>query len=381
LNQKKQEGSMNRACTMAALLATALGMTSCTEDAFQAPAAARSATLMASHQDSGGLAATASTTADFNGDGTRDLAVLSGSGSSAVVAVYTSAQVTGAPAGESYAVSPTAADVAAGDFNQDGAVDLAIAIKGSPSSNPPEPGRVSILFRNTTGGVKAQVDIMTGLPATRVIAADVNGDGRLDLVAQGGTVCVIAPAVGGGSFGAVRILYDATVPVSGDFNGDFRQDIAVVSASSPGTVQVYHWDSFDGAPAPAATIALGVSVDSLGARDLDGDGLCDLVAGTADGLRVLISSGAFSFKTPIVIGAGDVCHVAIGDLNGDGKLDLGYCSGASITLAHGDGLGGFTFSSSLSLSGDDLDLDTDDIDGDGRADLIVTLDRVDIYTE
>ena len=82
--------------------------------------------------------------------------------------------------------------------------------------------------------------------------------------------------------------------------------------------------------------------------------------------------GGFNGATDVSVGAGP-CSVAIGDFNGDGKLDLAVASNGSntVSIRLGDGLGGFTGSTEVSVGSGPRSVALGDFNGDGKQDLAV----------
>jgi hypothetical protein len=174
--------------------------------------------------------------ADFNGDGHLDVVAVSFGGTSNV-SVF--------PGSASGALGPRVPvsagsyprQVAVGDFNQDGAVDFAVATTDSTK-----------VFRGTgSGGFTGPTNLSTNGWPYAIAAADVNGDGLLDLAVgqSNGQVAVFRGQSGGGFAPAVYFsggptAYYLTIA---DFNGDGRPDIAVadwnqqLSAASAGASQ------------------------------------------------------------------------------------------------------------------------------------------------
>lgn len=115
--------------------------------------------------------------------------------------------------------------------------------------------------------------------------------------------------------------------------------------------------------------------------DLDGDGRLDLVVGTfvAPDLGVYVYPGLQGglFATPVLVPiAAQPSHLALGDFNADGRVDVACGIGAggifSLVWIHHDGLGYLTTPSPLSGPAAIVDIATGDLDGDGRDDAAVT---------
>jgi hypothetical protein len=164
-----------------------------------------------------------------------------------------------------------------------------------------------------------------------VAAVDLNGDGNADVAALFDTISnstlVVYLGNGDGTFKA-GTSYDlgstsALVLSFADFNGDNKTDIAV---SDTGQEMVLLGNG-DGT-FQSARISAGVSHPADAAvGDFNGDGKLDLALDGA----VLLGNGDGTFQAPLNTGAGG----AAGDLNGDGELDL--VDGTHIYLGNGDG--------------------------------------------
>ena len=104
--------------------------------------------------------------------------------------------------------------------------------------------------------------------------------------------------------------------------------------------------------------------------DLNGDGALDLAVGTGSGVAVLLGQGDGSFQEARTFGVGNAANsVVVGDLNGDGALDLavGTRSGVAVLLGQGDGI--FQAPLSSGCCGGTLLVGVSDFNGDGKPDL------------
>ena len=171
--------------------------------------------------------------------------------------------------------------------------------------------------------------------------------------------------------------------VVGDFNGDGRLDLAVANYSD-NTVSVLLANG-EGTFQPAMTYStvdsysnVGYGPLSLAVGDFNGDGKLDLMVGTNDStIGVLYGNGDGTFQpfhANLLKGACPVYAVGVGDFNGDGKLDFTstYCDVLQVWLNVGPYA--FTFGSYASGSVNLYSLAVGDFNGDGVPDLAAVTD-------
>jgi VCBS repeat protein/List-Bact-rpt repeat protein/FG-GAP repeat protein len=275
---------------------------------------------------------------DFNGDGKLDLAVAN-SGSGDVSILLGNGDGT-FEAAVNYSVGGTASSplsptfVAAGDFNGDGKLDLAVA-NGSANT-------VSILLGNGNGTFQPPVEYGAGIPAAYVAVADFNGDGKADLLASsGGAVSILLgngdatfrpPLITSASSGVQRVSPYVAV---GDFNGDSHLDVAVEEASGSvehiGGSLIILLGRGDGTFSAPATYPIAdlLGASGVAAGDFNSDGKIDLAVAASTGIFIMLGNGDGTFSlSPNPqnqvhggYGFGDL-SLALADLNRQGNLDL-----------------------------------------------------------
>jgi uncharacterized protein (TIGR03437 family) len=164
----------------------------------------------------------------------------------------------------------------------------------------------------------------------------------------------------------------------GDFNGDGKLDIVV--ADSAGMASVYLGTGSGAFTPPSGSFAVGPSPAFIVVGDFNGDGNLDIAIAnsTSNTITVLLGDSAGGFiaapGSPFAVGSNPL-SIAVGDFNGDGKLDLAVANygSSSVTLLMGDGAGGFTLGDTESdggLAGPSF-IAVGDFNGDGRPDLAI----------
>ena len=264
--------------------------------------------------------------ADFNGDGYNDL-VVSNSGSNTISYLQNNGNGTFAAA-VNYATGNSPRGMAVGDFNGDGRKDLAVA---NMSANT-----VSVLTGNGDGTFNAKVDYAVGNYPANVTVSDFNNDGKADLAAANscagcfiaygsGSVSVLT-GKGDGTFNAAQNFTTskgAVDIVSGDFNGDGNQDVAVVKRTGNNAGVLL--GNGDGTLQAVVDYSVGTFPMGMAEGDFNQDGHPDLVAAdTSDNTLSFLTgvgNGTFSARTTSTADA-NPWSVAVGDFNQDDKMDL-----------------------------------------------------------
>jgi len=288
--------------------------------------------------------------------------------------------------------------ITAADLDGDGKLDLLLCDRVS---------NVVWVYRNIstagtldTNSFAAPVAFPTGILPMYPRVADLDGDGRPDIIVGNNTAGTISILRNIGAPGAITTNSFAPqleLPVGngpmeiavGDLDGDGKPDIAVAdindssisiiqNVSSPGILDSNSFAAYFSLPALARPVSIVLG-------DMDGDGKADLIAGSFDGAAVSVypniaSSGSLStdsFSSRIDFPTSSGVHaLALGDLNGDSKLDIGVASYSGISFFQNAGVAGSFTNESLAARVDCVPglnlwgLSIGDLDGDGRPDFI-----------
>ena len=311
-----------------------------------------------------GIDPTSIAAGDFNGDNKFDVAVanysdrtisvLSGDGSGNLLAGSTfnagapyKVTIGGVPTNTT---NPHPRIIISGDFNSDGKADLAWSNDYDNVSGTEVAGTIGIAINNGTATPFSSVTA-TGTIGNNpygLIATDLNGDGKLDLIAAN------SPSTGNGSISALlgngngtfQSAVNTTVGTrpryfaAGDFNRDGKQDLALSQTSSDNNLRILLGNG-SGGFSSQSTLSMGVEAAPRGviSADFNADGYLDVAVSSVagDNVSIFLGSGDGNFNTRKVFAAGDAAYwMASADFDRDGLPDLAItndsATSSSITL-------------------------------------------------
>ncbi len=275
------------------------------------------------------------------------------------------------PASMPTGTKPSAVRLA--DVNADGKSDLIVTNY--------DKGTVRVALGEGNGRFGALATFTAGLGANGVAVGDVSGDSKVDLVVSNFDASSVSVLLGNGdgTFAAPRSLAVGNSPsgvVLADVNADGRLDIATSNYDSDSATVLLN--SGAGSFGAAKHYPVQKFPTAIASGDLNGDGKADLVVTNSE-------SGSVSVLLAITTGMGVARNVAVGknplavtvaDYNGDSKLDVAVASSddSSVAVLLNSGTGTLTATTPLAVCSFPSALAAADMDGDGRSDLVVSCD-------
>lgn len=268
---------------------------------------------------------------------------------------------------------------ATADLDRDGRKDLfAFDALSGPGSNA-----CLAIFQQQRFAFGSESDLHPASDVHHAVAADLDGDGWQDLIYKDHTASRGSPLVVrrnlGGRLDGVRILttqfHDPLRLATGDVDGDGDADVlsGVISYGAP-----IFLNQGDGRFGRGQSAGLNSYIRDVAITDVNGDGEADLLGqwfdGGQTGLYVRLNQGGGSFANAVRYPCGLAYHMATGDFDSDGDVDVLHSTG---DLMENDGAGRFTrrpFAGDLGNSagpGTFHQQSTGDVDGDGRPDVAV----------
>jgi hypothetical protein len=271
------------------------------------------------------------------------------------------------------------------DVNGDGTPDLALSVS--------EREAVDVFLGDRKGGfTRAAGSPFAGSePATfytrAIHLADVNGDRRMDILIHNGAAHTIGVLFGDGrgSFApglATRLGFSGgrSACAFGDVDGDGRLDVVAShreDETQPGRVTILRGDGAGGFKEIGEAPIGAPGPFSIALADLNGDRSLDLAITHSHRheLSVLVNDGHGAFTrsagSPFAIGT-EAFGIVAADVDGDRRVDLVTATGTAAVVLLGDGTGRLSVGPSFRAGPGAYNLAAGDINEDGKVDLVMS---------
>jgi hypothetical protein len=283
-------------------------------------------------------------------------------------------------------------DWAAVDVDLDGRLEIVGAVSSGSSES-------LVVFRRGTSGILAPAETLVSDVGhiTGLRVADVDGDGRTDLIIQVLTnpTLRVMRHLGPSQWTTHAVETGQPCCARGvflhDWDGDGTTDLVrryVDDSTGAARLDAARWDpgmqgfvSAGALPVPGGDLAVVTDLDGDGGRDLIGSGLVTGIPGASGGLWIA-REDAGTWPTPLVLGPAPfgTGRVVLGDLDGDGDRDILFAAGLLTTAARAvqwfarDAAGAYAFVDAPASYENPGAVAIADLDSDGRDDVVVASD-------